>query len=99
MIRYSYGCFLIMIVSVYAQEKHVTFALKTALSDKEQVCRLYIPNWVLECGKIELDNVSKGYYQKLFSLPKESVSSTNSQRGNWQTEALHNDATLSRILF
>ena len=89
---------LLMMVLLNAQEKvKVTFCIEApTIRDSEKV---FIVGSVPELGnwnptKVELDKISKGVFQKTFSLTKDARIEYKFTKGNWQTEALNDNATI-----
>jgi len=94
--------FLILIfvatLPIYSQEKiNVTFRIETTtLSDSDRVFVVgnteEIGNW--NPGKVALEKVSNKLWQKTLSFTKGTRIEYKFTKGNWQTEALKDDATV-----
>lgn len=94
--------FLILIfvatLPIYSQEKiNVTFRIETTtLSDSDRVFVVgnteEIGNW--NPGKVALEKISNKLWQKTLSFTKGTRIEYKFTKGNWQTEALKDDATV-----
>ncbi|MEW5844530.1 MAG: alpha/beta hydrolase-fold protein [Bacteroidota bacterium] len=85
-------------LSIYSQEKvNITFRVEApTLNDSDKV---FIVGSIPELGSwnpglVELEKISKGNYRKSFVLNKGIRIEYKFTKGNWQTEALHDDATI-----
>jgi enterochelin esterase-like enzyme len=98
MIRKTFTAIFIMIVSVYAQEKiNVTFRVEAPmLSDSDKVYIAgnaeVIGNW--NPGKVALEKISNKLWQKTLRFTPGTIIEYKFTKGNWQTEALKEDATV-----